>query len=82
LDLSTAAHALFGRPRLRLRCVVVVHYVPFETPFQVVAVFHDLELRPKHLIVGLLLIIQFLEVREHHAKLGLHVCSQLVRFPL
>jgi hypothetical protein len=39
-------------------------------------------LRTQHLIVGLLLIVQLLKVREHHAELGLHVRGQLIRLPL
>lgn len=82
LDLRSTADAFFWRPTIRFRQLGVARCVPFQTPFQIVAVLHDFELRPQHLIVGFLLIVQLLKVREHHAELGLHVRGQLVRFPL
>jgi len=52
---------------------------PFKAVLEMIALFHNFKLRPEHLVVGFLLGIQFLQVREHHGELRLHVTAQVIR---
>lgn len=58
--------------------VVLAGGEPVEVPARVVPLLHNFELGPKHLVVGLLLRGELLEVGEHHCEFGLHFGTELV----